>query len=213
MTALVMRDGAANYLVSEANGMYRSRDEADVIGNATLILEPGTVLGQVITGAATSAPKPGGNTGNATSSAVTVTSSAEVGVYAVRFLTATTFSVALPGGALLPNGATAVAYAQGGVGFTLAVGGTPMVAGDGFNITVTKAPGDFARHLLGATDGTQTVAGILYEEVPPGVTVPRTITRRDCEVNGDHLIYSAGASAAQIATANAALLALGIIVR
>jgi len=212
MTILSMRDGPANYLVSEANGMYRSRDEADVIGHASLILEVGTVLGQVITGAATAAVQPG-NTGNATSSAVTVSADAVVGVYVVEFLTATTFSVALPGGALLANGATGSAVTRGGLTFTLTVGATAMVAGDGFNITVTKAPGDFARHLLGATDGTQTVAGILYEEVPPAVTIKRTITRRDCEVNGDHLIYSAGASAAQIATANAALLALGIVVR
>lgn len=212
MTILTMRDGNANYLVSEANGTYRSRDEADVIGHATLILEVGTVLGRVTTGAATATAQVG-NTGNATSSAVTVTSAAKVGTYVVEFLTATTFSVALPGGALLADGATGVAYAQGGIGFTMTVGATPMVAGDGFNVAVTQAPGDFARHLLSASDGTETVAGILYEEVPPATTALRAITRRDCEVNGAHLIYSAAASAAQIATANAALLALGIIVR
>lgn len=212
MDIRVMTPGNAHYLVSEANGMYRSRDEADVIGHATDKLLPGTVLGRVTAGAATATAQ-AGNTGNATSSAVVVDSAAEVGTYVVEFLTATTFSVALPGGALLPNGATGVAYAHGGLTFTLTVGVTPMVAGDGFNIAVTKAPGDFARHTLGATDGTQTVAGILYEEVPPAVTVKRTITRRDCEVNGAHLIFSAGASAAQIATAKAALEALGIIVR
>jgi phage protein U len=207
-----MRVGTANYLVSEANGMYRSRDEADVLNPTNDILLPGSLLGRISTGAASAAAQVG-NTGNATVGAITVASAAVVGVYVVEFLTATTFSVALPGGALLANGATGVAYSQGGLSFTITAGGTPMVAGDGFNITVTKAPGDFARHNLGASDGSETVAGILYEEVAPQTTALRAITRRDCEVNGAHLIYSAGATAGQIATANAALLALGIVVR
>jgi len=218
MPPVLMRDGTANFIVSEANSMYRSREKADVIAHATLVLVAGTVLGRVVTGTATAAVKtvPGANTGNATSSAVTTTSDARTGIYQIRFLTATTFTVARPDGSLLANGATGVAYV-GEIGFTLTVGATPMIAGDGFDVTVTNAPGDFARHDLAASNGTQNAGGILFEEVLPGTGAEfnknRTIIVRDCEVNGAQLIHSAGATAAQIATANAALVALGIIVR
>ena len=57
----------------------------------------------------------------------------------------------------------------------------------------------------------QTIAGILFEAAVG--TVKRTIITRDCEVNGAHLIYQAGANDAAKATANAALKGLGIIVR
>jgi len=218
MPPVLMRDGMASFLVSEANGMYRSRDKADVIANSSAVLVAGTVLGRVVTGTAESAVKtvPEANTGNATSSAITTTSNARTGIYRTRFLTATTFTVARPDGSMLANGATGVAYV-GEIGFTLTVGATPMIAGDGFDVTVTNAPGDFARHDLGASNGTQNAGGILFEEVLPGVGAAfnknRTIIVRDCEVNGAQLIHSAAATAAQIVTANAALLALGIVVR
>ena len=124
MAPIVNRPVTTNYLVSEASGMYRSRDEATVTNtSSTATLLPGTLLGR---------------------------------------LTAT---------------------------------------------------GVFVRHTLGASDGSQTVAGILFEEVAPSSTKERTVTRRDCEVAGSHLIYATGSTEAQINTANAALLALGIVVR
>lgn len=60
------------------------------------------------------------------------------------------------------------------------------------------------------TDGSETVAGILYETTVG--TVEATIITRDCEVNGAHLEYPSD-SPTPVATTNAALLALGIVVR
>lgn len=62
-------------------------------------------------------------------------------------------------------------------------------------------------------DGSEDIVGILYEFVPKGTTAARTYTSRDAEVVGAHLIYPDGLNDAGKATANAALRALGIIVR
>ena len=119
--ALTETRGTANFLVSEANGMYRSRDAVTVAAGSAPGLVAGTILGK------------------------------------------------------LTSGGNYVAYAPGG------------------------------------SDGSQTVSGILWEAAVG--TVKKTVVTRDAEVNGAHLIYQAGADAAAKATANAALKALGIIVR
>lgn len=121
MATLYENRGTANFLVSEANGMYRSRDEGTVAAGAAPGLLAGTILGK------------------------------------------------------LTAGGNYVAYNPAG------------------------------------EDGSQTIAGILFEAAVG--TVKRTIVTRDAEVNGAHLIYQAGANDAAKATANAALKALGIIVR
>lgn len=73
------------------------------------------------------------------------------------------------------------------------------------------AGGNYVRYAPGASDGSQTVSGILFEGVVG--TAKRTIVARDAQVVGGNLTYSAGADAGAIATANTALAALGIIVR
>jgi hypothetical protein len=78
---------------------------------------------------------------------------------------------------------------------------------------VVTASGNYARHNAAAVDGSEAEAGILFEAVPAGETVDRTVVVRDAEVNGHHLIYEDGADAAQITTSDAALADLGIIVR
>lgn len=207
---LTMRKGSANYLVSEATG-FRSREEVIVSGMAGAAIAAGTILGRLTASAAAGAAQ-AGNTGNATISAVTVTAVADVGVYVVEFTAATTFTVTSPSGQVIGSGSTGVAFSLGGLTFTCTAGGTPMVAGDGFNITVTKVIGNYVPHVIAGADGSQTVSGILFEEVPEGLEDhKRTITARDSEVTG--LVYPAGATAPQIATINAALAALGIIVR
>lgn len=120
MAQLNENRGTANFLVSEANGMYRSREEGTVAAGTDGLLA-GTILGK------------------------------------------------------LTAGGNYVAY-------------------------------DPASEL-----GAEDIAGILFEAAVG--TVKRTIVVRDCEVNGAHLIYQDGADAAAKATANAALAALGIIVR
>jgi hypothetical protein len=81
----------------------------------------------------------GGNTGNGTIGTVSATSAAEAGVYTATMLTATTFKVETPNGERLKDGATGAQYTAGGASFKITVGGTPMVAGDSFTVTVTPA--------------------------------------------------------------------------
>jgi len=71
--------------------------------------------------------------------------------------------------------------------------------------------GNYVAYAPGGSDGSQTIAGILFEDAVG--TVKRTVIVRDAEVNGAHLIYQAGANDAAKVTANTALKALGIIVR
>lgn len=121
MATLTQTRGTANFLVSEANGMYRSRDVGVVAAGAAPGLAAGTILGRLTAG------------------------------------------------------------------------------------------GNYVAYDPGASTGAQTIAGILFEAAVG--TVKKTIVNKDCEVNGAHLVYQAGANDAAKATANAALRALGVIVR
>jgi hypothetical protein len=67
---------------------------------------------------------------------------------------------------------------------------------------------------LTAADGTQIPAGILFNtEDVSAANAKVTILAHDCEVNGSELTYPSGATATQIATINAQLATIGIIVR
>lgn len=80
----------------------------------------------------------GANTGNGTIGSITAAETAKTGNFVATMLTATTFRVADPDGNRLVDGATGVAYSAAGIGFTITVGGTPMVAGDSFTIAVVR---------------------------------------------------------------------------
>jgi len=75
----------------------------------------------------------------------------------------------------------------------------------------------FVRHAAAAVDGSEVEAGILYETLAnttgSAVDSESVSFARDAEVNGSELTYEAGADATQITTSDAALKALGIIVR
>ena len=79
------------------------------------------------------------------------------------------------------------------------------------------ATGKFVRHAAGATDGSEDEAGVLYETIvnttASGVDSSAVNFARDAEVNGHELTYEIGADAPQIILSDAALKALGIIVR
>ena len=79
----------------------------------------------------------GGNTGNGTIGTVSATSAAITGVYKATMTSATAFTVQDPNGVQLKAGATGTAYTCEGATFTITVGGTPMIAGDSFTVTVT----------------------------------------------------------------------------
>lgn len=72
------------------------------------------------------------------------------------------------------------------------------------------ASGKYVAWAPGASDGSQTVAGVLYAPVDAtGADKPGVITARDAEVDAALLTYPSG----QLAAATTGLLALGIIVR
>lgn len=84
----------------------------------------------------------GGNTGNGTIGTVSGTAAAIAGVYSITMTAATTFDVLDPNGVKLKSGATGAQYTCEGASFKITVGGTPMIAGDAFTLTVT--PGTVA---------------------------------------------------------------------
>lgn len=205
MPALTLGRRTAEFLVSESNG-YRSREQASV--TATTALPAGAVLGKVTVGSATAAAQ-SGNTGNATISAVTVGTKALPGVYVVEFTAATTFFVVAPDGDVIGTGVTGTAFSvTDHIDFTITAGGTAMVAGDGFNVTVAAGSGDYVAYSASATNGAATVAGILFEDVPASTTAIRTVVNADAEVNYAHLTVTGTKSVIV-----AGLAALGIKVR
>lgn len=67
---------------------------------------------------------------------------------------------------------------------------------------------------LAAVDGSQSVAGVLYDSVfADGADAAAVAHLRDSEVLGAELVYPAGATQGNIDTINAGLVALDVIVR
>jgi hypothetical protein len=85
-------------------------------------------------GTATSAAT-GGNTGNGTMGAITVTSGAPTSAVTCLFTAATRFNVTLASGEILGVGTTGVDFSTGGLSFKITAGGTAFVVGDSFVIT------------------------------------------------------------------------------
>lgn len=135
--------------------------QATITGGADL--PRGTILGKVTVGAITSAAKSGGNTGNGTNTALSAGTKTKTGVYAVRFLTATTYTVTDPEGRALPNGVNG-AYSNPEINFTITAGGTPFVAGDGFDITVAAGSAYYKKSVKTAVDGSQEPCAILADQ-------------------------------------------------
>lgn len=82
--------------------------------------------------------------------------------------------------------------------------------------TIT-ATGKFVRQDTAATDGSESHAGILFEplinDTGAAVDYGATVTTRDAEVRKGALVYEDSAASGEITAADAALAALGIIVR
>jgi hypothetical protein len=223
-TVLTERTYTGDWLKGEVEiPQHFSRDQITLKSNGSTIvtLQSGTVLGKIRTGAATSAAKSGGNTGNGalTVDATTpVLAGAQAGVYSVRLITAATnggtFRVTDPNGFVLGDVAVAATFADQ-IKFAVADGATDFIVGDGFDITVAAGSAKWTQMSLTAIDGSQIAAGILFDltAVPAtgdlqGVAITRTATVADVG-----LTWPAGASAGQIAAAVAQLSTAGIIVR
>lgn len=131
-------------------------------------LPRGSVLGQQSVTApanAVAAGQGGGgaNTGNGVISAITLGAKAQQGAYAIKFTGATAYTVEDPNGEELPAAAAAGAYSDPQIGFTFTAGGTPMVAGDGFTLTVAPGSGNYVLSTTAATDGSQNPKCILVD--------------------------------------------------
>lgn len=186
----------------------------------------GMVLGRITKGAATSAAKSGGNTGNGTLTLDATTprkANAKVGVYTVRFTVAATnngsFVVTDPDG--LAIGTVVMAGGAGafdnGIKFAIADGSTDFVVGDGFDVTVAAGSLKYAPHDPTATDGREKVAAIALQPVDASaadVTDVVLLVRGPSEVSTLGLKWHSSVSSTPLKTAaQAQLAALGIIVR
>lgn len=180
------------FILSELPGTL-SRDVVTILSGSGK-LDAGTVLGQIKAGAATAAAKAGGNTGNGTISAVTLLAGAKVGVYKLRFTAATTWNLVDPDGFEAGAGANGVANTND-LAFTTTAGGTPFVAGDGFDITVAAGSGKYVpspEALTAGKAGAEIATAILgYGVDATAADVEAVVVGNDAEVKKPMLIYEA----------------------
>lgn len=204
---------AGEHIVSDndANG-HLSREHVTIASGADL--EPGTVLGKVSSAAApTAAAKSGGNTGNGTISAVTAKAGVKQGVYKVEFTAATKFDVTDPEGFKVKSGTTGVAYADD-LGFTITAGGTPFVAGDGFDITALPQSFKYKALDLAGTDGSEVACAVLYGHALAATADVRAVANvRQTVVNAGEITWPAGITSNQKLAALAQLNSQTIIAR
>lgn len=185
-----------------------------VAGDGFTVAVVQTVQNPTATGTAN-----GGNTGNSTMSAVTVTGYApDVGNYRVTFIKANTnlgtFVVETPLGHVIGSGVVGTVFKGGGVSFTIADGSSDFIEGDGFIINVGAGTGKYRQWDPDNADGSGTVAGILNAQKNASIAdQPAAVVVRDCEVNQAELVWATGMSAATIAMGVAQLKTLGIICR
>lgn len=210
MTTLYERNHTAEFLLSEASGT-RSR-EAVVINATAGNLVAGTVISLITSTNAATATADAGNTGNGVFGAITVTNDAITGTYLVEVTAeaagAGTFSVTDPNGVVVGTGTVAVAFAGGGLSFTIADGSADFKVGDKWTVAVNAGLGEWVAYDDdGTNDGRRTASGILYAAADATTSdVRATAIVRDAEVAAARLT---GLDAA----ARADLKALGIIVR
>jgi hypothetical protein len=207
------------FLLSEANN-YRSRENIVIAASQTLLA--GAILGLISIGALSAeATAFAGNTGDGAMGAVTVDVGAQTGTWKVLITepgaNVGNFIVERPDGSIDGQGDVAAAY-NGGINFTLADGATDFAAGDGFNIVVVDAAatgeGQYVKHDPEGTNGSQNVAGVLYNSVTTGVgeTADAVAIVRDAEVIDARLVYD-DHDTTEKAAVRTALKAMGVIVR
>lgn len=221
MTILTEARRAGEHILSEAPG---TRSRESVIIDASQTLVAGQLLGQVTEGAKTAV----GAAGTPAPAAATITANptaalnTKVGVHRIRCIVGGNGNAAKwvhtdPDGQYVGIVTSTVAYSGGGLsGLTIADPGGDPVAGDEFTVTVTAAAasGRYKKHDPEAIDGTQNVAGLLFDAVTTGVgeTAKAVAHVRDCEVKKD-LIGWDDHDTTEKAAAISALAGLGIIAR
>lgn len=205
---------AGFFMISEANG-FRSRDTGTLKSGQNL--QAGAVVGQVLHDAAATVVLKVGNTGTGSIGTVTVGAGAKAGRHTLTIIepgsNAGVFSLHDPDGVELPTGTVAVAYAAGGLSFTLA-DATDFVAGDQIYIDVDGGTSKYVEHDPAATDGSETASGILFDACDAS-SADKTcvVIKRDAEVNTADLVWKSGMTSDEKTAGRADLLALGIVCR
>lgn len=201
-----------------AMGIGYHVEKGTVLSGENLVA--GAVVGDVPGGTSSSAAKTGGNTGTGTcvlDATTPILARAEEGVYTVRFTTATNMRLEGPDGSVLgditiggANGNSATISEQ--IKAVVTQASTVFVAGDGFDITISDLTAKVAEYDPAATDGSQMVGGILMQDTDAssGDAACTVFRRGPAIVNANDITFKTGLSAAQIATAKAALMDLGI---
>ena len=169
----------------------------------------GALLGKQSVGAATSAAKSGGNTGNGTlvvDATTPVLTNAGTGIYTVRIITAGTNSftarVTDPRGVVLGDVAVSGAGASGTfsdrIKFAITDGATDFVVGDGFDVTVAAGAGKFVLATAAAVDGSADPANwvILGEDTDATSADQTCPVYRMGEFNVNYMTFGAGITAA-----------------
>jgi hypothetical protein len=167
----------------------------------------GAVLGEILLGAASSAAKAGGNTGNGTltlDASTPVLAGAKAGVYTVRCTAAAsnsgTFEVQDPDGYVLGDVVVGATFSDD-VKFVIADGSSDFIVGDGFDITVAAGSGKFVLSLAAARDGSQTPAAVLAEDADASdgdLTVPVFTSG---EFAADKLVFGTGHTSSSVEAA------------
>ena len=209
------------FLLSEAAG-NRSRDNIVVAASQTL--RAGAILGLISIGALSStAAAVAGNTGAATITASpAVAVGTPTGVYkltAVEAGATASFALESPDGVELGNVIAGTEITIAGIGpLTITDAAADPAIGDQFTITVVDAAatgeGQYVKHDPEGTNGSQNVAGLLYNAVTTGVgeTADAVAIVRDAEVIDARLVYD-DHDTTEKAAVRTALKAMGVIVR
>lgn len=215
---------AVSDVLKYEHGMY-CREVVTVL-SGTAAFDIGMVLGKITRGAATSAAKSGGNTGNGTltvDGTTPVKAGAKSGVYTVRFIAAATnngtFRVTDPDGFVI--GDVVMAAGAGAfdndIKFAVADGASDFIVGDGFDITVAAGSDKYVRHNPTGNDGREVACAVALQAVDASaadVGDVVIIARGPAEVSNLGLKWDASVSSNPLkAAAMAQLAAVGIITR
>lgn len=182
-------------------------------------VQTGTVLGR-ITVATPASETHAGNTGNGVMGAITVGDGAVPGVYTLTVIKAGSnvgdFVVLDPNGNVVGYGTVGVAFASGGLSFTLADGDQDFIVGDKFLITVAAGSGKVREIDFSGTLGTQEAYGIAVTTTDVAAAADAegvALVRGPAVIIAEPLTWPAGATSPQKTAALAQLAAKGIIVR
>lgn len=213
VTPLAELRHAGGYVIWDPSDGMLTRDTGLILSGAGIVTS-GLVLGAELTGGAGVAAALGTNTGNGTFGAIVAGAASRIGVYTVEFDDATHYVVTDPLGAEVSHGTTGVAFAAGGLGFTITAGGTAFAPGDSFTVIVSGVL-KYAAYDPTATNGLQRAAAILwsgYRDATSADVKAVLNVRGPMRVNANELVWGANVTTTPHKTvALTALQALGIL--